>query len=64
MMMSSDTDEYESACDKENEEPPFARVDHVHVKAASRLRFTFLILELINTKCYIIKCDNNINFNN
>ena len=37
LMMSSDTDEYESANDKENE-PPVARVDHVHVKAASRLR--------------------------
>ena len=37
-MISSSDDEYESAMEKENE-PPVATVDHVHVKAASRLRY-------------------------
>ena len=38
LMISSSDDEYESAMEKENE-PPVATVDHVHVKAASRLRY-------------------------
>ena len=43
LMLGSESDEYETCDEKENE--PVAQIDHVHVKAASRLRYILVFLQ-------------------